>query len=175
MGAVGRAVARRLRAFDAQLLYTDPTALPAAEQAVLGARSVPLETLPAHNSAVVLTTPLSAATRHLIGPVALQRLPEGAPLVNVGRGSVVDENAVADALAAGHVGGYASDVFAFEDAHPRPHPVHPTPGFGLSRRPPADRDGSRTKRPRCLRGQAVLRSRKPRQRLIDDRFRVLAR
>ncbi len=115
MGAVGRAVARRLRAFDAQVLYTDPTPLPPAAEAELGARSVSLDTLLAHSSAVVLAAPLTAQTRHLIGASALQRLPQGALLVNVGRGSVVDENAVADALTAGHLGGYAADVFAFED------------------------------------------------------------
>ncbi|MGF2944431.1 phosphonate dehydrogenase [Mycobacterium sp. Lab-001] len=115
MGAVGRAVARRLHAFDAELLYSDPAPLPAADEAELGARAVPLKTLLEASTAVVLTAPLTAATRHLIGEVALQRLPAGALLVNVGRGSVVDENAVADALAAGHLGGYAADVFAFED------------------------------------------------------------
>lgn len=115
MGAVGRAVARRLRAFGAELLYTDPAPLPAADAAELGARPAPLETLLESSTAVVLTAPLSAQTRHLIGPAALQRLPAGALLVNVGRGSVVDENAVADALASGHLGGYAADVFAFED------------------------------------------------------------
>jgi phosphonate dehydrogenase len=45
----------------------------------------------------------------------LARLPRGAYLVNVGRGSVVSEEAVADALESGHLGGYAADVFAMED------------------------------------------------------------
>jgi phosphonate dehydrogenase len=129
MGAVGRAVARRLRAFDAELLYTDPTSLPAAAEAELGARSAPLETLLARSGAVVLTAPLTAETRHLIGPAALRRLPEGALLVNVGRGSVVDENAVADALATGHLGGYAADVFAFEDRSDQDRPREITPGL----------------------------------------------
>jgi lactate dehydrogenase-like 2-hydroxyacid dehydrogenase len=43
------------------------------------------------------------------------RLPAGALLVNVGRGSLVDEDAVADSLRAGHLGGYGVGVFAFED------------------------------------------------------------
>jgi phosphonate dehydrogenase len=51
------------------------------------------------------------------------RLPAGALLVNVGRGSLVDADAVADSLRAGHLGGYAADVFAFEDwsDQRRPH------------------------------------------------------
>lgn len=115
MGAVGRAVARRLLAFGARLQYNDPTPLPAAVAAELGARPVSLELLLAQSSVVVLTAPLTAQTRHLIGPAALRQLSDDALLVNVGRGSVVDENAVAEMLAAGRLGGYAADVFAFED------------------------------------------------------------
>lgn len=122
MGAVGRAVAKRLRAFDAQLLYTDPQPLPVADEKNLGARAVPLETLLADSTAMVVTAPLTEHTRHLIGPDALRRLPQGTLLVNVGRGSVVDEDAVAHSLATGHLGGYAADVFAFEDWSDRDRP-----------------------------------------------------
>lgn len=122
MGAVGRAVAHRLRAFDAQLLYTDPQPLPVTDAKSLGAREVPLETLLAESTAVVVTAPLTDRTRHLIGPAELRRLPEGALLVNVGRGSVVDEDAVACSLVTGHLGGYAADVFAFEDWSERDRP-----------------------------------------------------
>ncbi len=115
MGAVGRAVARRLRAFDAKLQYTDPKPVPAAVAVEVGARPVTLEVLLAQSSAVVLTAPLTAQTRDLIGPTALRLLSDEALLVNVGRGSVVDENAVADMLTGGRLGGYAADVFAFED------------------------------------------------------------
>lgn len=127
MGAVGRAVAHRLHAFDAKLVYTDPRPLPTADEAEFKARSVGLGVLLACSSAVVLTAPLTAQTRHLIGPAALRQLWEGALLVNVGRGSVVDEEAVADALITGRLGGYAADVFAFEDwAHQgRPRAIPP--------------------------------------------------
>jgi phosphonate dehydrogenase len=64
---------------------------------------------------VVLALPLTAGTRHLLGAEALARMRPGAFLVNVGRGSVVDEDAVAAALASGQLGGYAADVFAMED------------------------------------------------------------
>lgn len=122
MGAVGRAVAHRLRAFDARLVYADPEPLPGADETRLGARSVPLEALLDVSTAIVLTAPLTQQTRHLIGAAALRRLPQGALLINVGRGSVVDENAVAESLAAGHLGGYAADVFAFEDWSDRDRP-----------------------------------------------------
>lgn len=115
MGAVGRAVAQRLRGFGAKLLYADPTPLPVADETALGAQSVALETLLTSSTAVVLTAPLTSHTRRLVGPEALRQLPAGALLVNVGRGSLVDEDAVAESLLADHLGGYAADVFAFED------------------------------------------------------------
>ena len=64
---------------------------------------------------VVLALPLTGETRHLLGAEALATMRPGAFLVNVGRGSVVDEDAVADALTSGRLGGYAADVFAMED------------------------------------------------------------
>src|SRR6185295_15859542 len=64
---------------------------------------------------VVLAAPLVASTLHAIDASALARMRDGAFLVNVGRGSVVDETAVAAALASGRLAGYAADVFEFED------------------------------------------------------------
>jgi len=63
----------------------------------------------------VVALPLTSETRHLVGTPLLRRMRPGAFLVNVGRGSVVDEDAVADALDSGRLGGYAADVFAMED------------------------------------------------------------
>jgi phosphonate dehydrogenase len=64
---------------------------------------------------------------HLIGGDALKHMKLDALLVNVGRGSVVDESAVADALERGRLGGYAADVFEMEDwAHQaRPRAIEP--------------------------------------------------
>lgn len=129
MGAVGRAVAHRLRGFDAELLYTDPAPLSGADETELGAASVPLETLLTHSTAAVLTAPLTSDTHHLIGSEALRRLPAGALLVNVGRGSLVDEDAVADSLRAGQLGGYAADVFAFEDWSDQERPLEISPAL----------------------------------------------
>jgi phosphonate dehydrogenase len=110
MGAVGKAIARRIAGFGSRILGVDPLALPppGVERAELG---------PALAAAdfVILAVPLSAATRHMIGTAALAAIRPGALLVNVGRGSVVDETAVLAALEAGTLGGYAADVFEFED------------------------------------------------------------
>jgi phosphonate dehydrogenase len=75
---------------------------------------------------VVVTAPLLAGTRHLIDGSALGQMKQGAYLVNVGRGSVVDEAAVNAALASGWLRGYAADVFEFEDVAlaDRPSGIH---------------------------------------------------
>jgi phosphonate dehydrogenase len=65
----------------------------------------------------------------LIDAAALARLRPGAFLVNVGRGSVVDEQAVLAALRAGRLGGYAADVFAMEDWALPGHPAQIPPGL----------------------------------------------
>jgi phosphonate dehydrogenase len=125
MGAVGCAVAERLRGFGPHLVYSDPRDVTAA--AALGAERVPLATLLAAGDFVVLALPLAADTAQLIDRAALQRMKPGALLINPARGSLVDEAAVAQALAAGRLAGYAADVFAMEDwARPdRPAEVLP--------------------------------------------------
>jgi phosphoglycerate dehydrogenase-like enzyme len=80
-----------------------------------------------HVSAVVTTLPGTDATHHLVGRDFFAALRPGATLVNVGRGTVVDESALVDALEAGTVGFAALDVFEVEPlpaesplwAHPR--------------------------------------------------------
>jgi phosphoglycerate dehydrogenase-like enzyme len=63
---------------------------------------------------LVLTAPLNTATRGIIGARELAMLPRGAHLVNVGRGELIDEPALVDALRSGQVGAAALDVFAVE-------------------------------------------------------------
>jgi len=127
MGRLGQAVARRVRAFDARVVYCDPLPPPADAARILGARRLSLADLLAASHVVVPLVPLTAATHHLLDERALGRLRPGAFIVNAGRGSVVDEDAVADALDAGRLAGYAADVFAFEDwrSPDRPDVIHP--------------------------------------------------
>jgi phosphonate dehydrogenase len=115
MGAVGQATAIRLGGFSSRLIYHDLKPLPPERERELRVERVAQEELLARSDYVLVTLPLTTQTRALIGPEALGVMKPGACLVNVGRGSVVDERAVAAALKAGRLGGYASDVFAFED------------------------------------------------------------
>jgi phosphonate dehydrogenase len=108
-------VARRLRAFDAEILYLDKRPLPDHLERELSARQVSLTELLARSRYVIPLVHFTPKTRHLIDADALAQLRPGAYLVNTGRGSVVDEWAVADALRSGRLAGYAADVFEMED------------------------------------------------------------
>jgi phosphonate dehydrogenase len=110
-GAIGRGIAVRLQAFGVQQRYVDARAQPVA-----GATpAASLNELLGWGDYVVLCAPLTAATTELIDRTALARLQPHALLINPARGSLVDEAAVLEALQAGRLGGYAADVFAFED------------------------------------------------------------
>ena len=113
LGRVGQAIATRLSAFGCRLLATDPAegSGPWPE----GVVRVELDALLADSGVVIVCAPLLDSTLHLIDEAALARMRPGALLVNIARGSVVDEGAVADALEGGRLGGFAADVFEFED------------------------------------------------------------
>lgn len=115
MGAVGQAIAERLAGFRMRLVYTDPRRLPADREADLRLTHVGLDELLRTSDFVVPMLPMRPETLHLINGAALSKMKRGAYLINTGRGSVVDEEAVADALASGHLAGYAADVFELEE------------------------------------------------------------
>jgi phosphonate dehydrogenase len=112
-GAVGRAIARRLSGFGCRILWTDRQQ--PGNEAIADACRVALDELLAESDFLFAAVPLTPDTLHLIDQAALARMKPGALLVNAGRGSVVDEAAVAAALAEGRLGGYAADVFEMED------------------------------------------------------------
>ena len=113
MGRIGQAVARRAAGFDLDIVY-------AAPRPVAGApgRHVTLGELLARSDFVTLHVPLSAATRHLVGPSELAAMKPTAILINTARGPIVDEDALVAALAAGRLGGAGLDVFAEEPRVP---------------------------------------------------------
>jgi phosphonate dehydrogenase len=115
MGKLGRALASRLAAFGMKILYTDPVPLPGAVETDLAAARMELADLLATSDFVFLLLPLTPETFHLFGAAMLARLKRGSFLINIGRGSTVDERAIARALASGQLAGYAADVFEMED------------------------------------------------------------
>ena len=114
LGAIGTEVARLAKAFGMRVLgvnRTGRTDCPDVDE-VRPARFLG-DLLPVSH-AVVLTLPLTEQTRGLIDAAAIARMRTGAVLVDVGRGGVLDEPALVDALTAGRLGGAALDVFATE-------------------------------------------------------------
>jgi glyoxylate reductase len=113
-GAIGQAVARRAAGFGMRILYHGPHRKAEAE-AALGADYRPaLEDLLAEADVVSLNCPLTDSNHHLIDAATLAQMKRGAVLINTGRGPLVDEQALVDALASGHLGGAGLDVFEFE-------------------------------------------------------------
>lgn len=115
LGRVGLAIAERLKGFGARLLGFDERPISQAVLAGRGISQVAWDKLIGESEIVILALPLNARTFHLVGADTLRRMPRGARLVNIGRGSVVDEAAVAQSLEENHIGGYAADVFEMED------------------------------------------------------------
>ncbi len=119
-GRIGAAVARRSLGWNMQVLYTARTPKPEIEAFPIQARRTTLaEGLPAAD-AVVVTTAFTPETRHLIDADALSRMKSSAVLVNVSRGPVVDEQALAEALSDGTILAAGLDVYEQEPTiHPR--------------------------------------------------------
>lgn len=110
LGRVGAAIVERLRGFGcARLLGVDPSA------ALAGVELASLQQAMNEADFVFLAAPLTPQTQHLLDEVSLSQAKSGQLLINVGRGSVVDEAAVARQLRAGRLAGYAADVFECED------------------------------------------------------------
>jgi phosphonate dehydrogenase len=128
MGAVGRAIALRLAGFGMEIHYYDSRRLRQSEEIDLGLNYLPLDELLSLSDFVILCVPLAANSFHLLNERTLAAMKPGSYLVNIGRGSVVDEQAVARALDSGQLGGYAADVFELEDAGRlnRPDSIPPT-------------------------------------------------
>lgn len=115
MGAVGQAIAQRLVGYDMSLLYTDPKPLSPEKETRWGLTRVPRNELFERSDYVVPMVPFHEETLHLIDACAIARMKDGVYLINTCRGSVVDEGAVANALATGKLAGYAADVFELEE------------------------------------------------------------
>lgn len=116
MGAIGQAIAERLKPFGVEQRYSDPRPIAPERAQSLGlARAGSLNELLAWGDYIVLAAPLTPQTQHVIDADALAQVRPGALLINPSRGSLVDEAAVAAALEAGRLGGFAADAFEFED------------------------------------------------------------
>ena len=114
-GGIGHEVARRAEAMGMEVL------------ALRRSGGIPLDELLPRSDYLLLSLPETPETRGMIGAAELAKLPKGAVLVNVGRGSVLDEGALVQALRSGRLRGAGLDVFAREPL-PEDSPLWATPG-----------------------------------------------
>lgn len=121
LGRIGEAVARRARGFSMRVLYHNRSRREAAERSV-GVRYRSLDGLLRESDFVLLLLPLSAQTRSMIGRRELSLMKPDACLINAGRGAVVDEAALREALESGRLFGAGLDVFSREPLPPD-HPL----------------------------------------------------
>jgi len=117
MGRIGQAIARRgAHGFGMRVVYHNRSRLPEAVERESGARHVGFEELLAQADHLVLVLPYTPAVHHLIDAAALAKMKPAATLVNIARGGLVDEIALAAALADGRLAAAGLDVFEGEPA-----------------------------------------------------------
>ena len=121
LGQVGGLVARYLQPFGVRVLYTKRSRDRSAEDN-LGICYVTLDEIVASSDVLSLHVPGNAQTTKLINTELLSRAKRGMVIVNTARGSIIDEDALINALNDGTIGGAALDVFTSEPLHPD-HPL----------------------------------------------------
>jgi D-3-phosphoglycerate dehydrogenase len=124
LGKIGQKVARAAVGLEMIVLAHDPAVTP-ERAAELGVELAPLEDVLRRCDFLTLHVPLNDATRNMINAKVLAGMKAGVRIVNVSRGGVIDEAALAEAIKGGHVAGAALDVFAQE-------PTTESPLFGLA-------------------------------------------
>ena len=121
-GAIGRAVIRRLLAFGTTVLVYDPYLL----EPPMGTTLVDLAELLGRSDVITIHAPLTETTHGLLGASLFAAMKPGAVVVNVSRGGIVDEIALADAIGSGHLAGAGLDTFDSEPLRDSPLRELPT-------------------------------------------------
>lgn len=114
LGHIGRGVARRAQAVGMRVIGSEIDPTNASIAADLGVEVVDLDAVIAEADVLSLNSPLTPATHHLLDADRLARMKAGAWVINTGRGGLIDEPALIEALRSGHVGAAALDVFEVE-------------------------------------------------------------
>jgi gluconate 2-dehydrogenase len=120
MGRIGQAIARRgVHGFGMKLIYRNRSRLPLEQEAALGARFVDKDTLLREADHLILVLPYSSESHHSIGAAELALMKPTATLVNIARGGIVDDAALAMALRERRIAAAGLDVF---EGEPKVHP-----------------------------------------------------
>jgi phosphoglycerate dehydrogenase-like enzyme len=130
MGDIGMEIAQRCRAFGMNIVYYQRSRYDAATEAALALRYSPFDELLRVADFVVLVVPHTPETEGLIGATALMRMKPSATLINVGRGGLVDETALAAALQSRRIAMAGLDVYRMEPL-PAESPLRTLPNVVL--------------------------------------------
>ncbi len=117
MGRIGREIAGRARAFDMEIGYHNRRPL----EAGAGLYFADEREFLSRSDILVIAAPASPETRYWLNAERIARLPQGALVVNIARGSLVDDDALTAAVESGHLAGAGLDVF---DGEPDVHPAY---------------------------------------------------
>ncbi|CRK58880.1 D-3-phosphoglycerate dehydrogenase [Alloactinosynnema sp. L-07] len=160
LGKIGQLFAQRLAAFGTTLIAYDPYASP-ARAAQLGIELTTLDDLLSRADVISVHLPKTPETKGLLNAAALARTKKGVIIINAARGGLIDEQALADAVTSGQVGGAGVDVFSTEPTTESPLFGVPgivvTPHLGASTSEAQDRAGTDVARSvlLALRGEFV--------------------
>ncbi|HET7433477.1 MAG TPA: phosphoglycerate dehydrogenase [Thermoanaerobaculia bacterium] len=120
LGRIGTRVTTRARAFGMRVIAYDPYISETVFEKV-GATKVTLDQLLAQADVITVHTPMTDETRSMLGAAEIAKMKEGVIVLNIARGGIYEEQALADALNSGHIAGAAVDVYVSEP----PGPQHP--------------------------------------------------
>ena len=121
-GVIGRAVIRRLLAFGTEVLVYDPF----LDSAPAGTELVDLPTLLSRSDVITVHAPLTDGTRGLLGAEEFAAMKPGSFVVNVSRGGILNEHALAESIRSGHLAGAGLDTFEREPIGDSPLLEFPT-------------------------------------------------
>jgi gluconate 2-dehydrogenase len=119
-GRIGQAIAKRLRGFDTTTLYTSRNRADAAAEQAAKARYVSKDELLRESDVIILILPYTPETHYFIGRAELDKMKPSAVLINMARGGIVDDTALAEALKARRIWAAGLDVYENE---PRVNPA----------------------------------------------------
>lgn len=131
-GSIGRATARLLRAAGMEVVGVGRTAREGDEDFTSVYAADQLSGVLRQSDYVVIAAPLTDTTRGMFGAAAFAAMKASARLINIGRGPIVDESALAEALRSGRLAGAALDVFEVEPLPPQSPLWRDTPGVIVS-------------------------------------------
>jgi D-3-phosphoglycerate dehydrogenase len=121
LGRIGTRVTARARGFNMRVLAYDPYVADSVFERV-SAQRVTLDQLLAQSDVITVHTPMTDETRGMIGAAEIAKMKDGVIVLNIARGGIYDETALADALNSGKIAGAAIDVYV-EEPPGKDHPL----------------------------------------------------